>query len=735
MKRILSILMLILPMLGMGQKANPDTVYFEDKQKVTFSLMSNDPDAYKIIEVNYKTANPDISKEWIRYIGSTTVRKIGYFGTIQVRQDGVGYFVSNSNTPDTCMFRYTISNWRSGTDWTTVTIIRKKDLPPPPVVVEPSPEPAPVESPSNTKGPSYTSQSYNWGRTIGNSSKYQYGPKLIKALRSPTGIAEMDSALYMTTGLVEGNSGIMSVKNQIKKEILPPLHGDVGLNMEYMVSDGKRLYIAGFDSYSGDSNTSTRYRSHLNAAVIAVEKDNEYVFKYGTPFHCTWQDNNYKSGIHLRKDNITGLDVDETTLYVYCGTKCYEYDKITGQYKGVVNVPTPTYIAKAVKGSNVLEMTETKVTLNGKVICTTPTSPTVSVYNFIPKDFNDYSTKGSVCFGDNCIWVTDAGNCRVLKYDMQGRYISQIAYLPMNYNCSVDRNNPTRVFAKELEYKVSYPDMTWELVANWNYNLGTEYQPIGKNLVRDFLRDVCTVNGETFAFVEYHDLAREERSPTLMKFTPNGLVPVKRFLAWANVSMTTDGKIVLFEREGTKANFYLDGVLKESVTIPSNSALKGAGKVGYTSDGSFVVYDFENSRKGYHLSWVKGGQVKNAMPYKSISDDSYPYGDFYCVTPRLQYGGGTRVYVLGNKVFVNYLGEFYGASDGGQTNLWFMYENGVFVKRVGMTVFESNAMDGKDSPRVAAGNSYGGGVVYMEGKIYIITNCEHTSALQWFQIN
>lgn len=656
-----------------------DTVWLSGTNKVSFKVAPTQ--LYFVnCSLQYNTA-------------TTSVRTISGVGKVLFKPDGSGYIIPIS-TFKNGSFTY----YAKGCKLTQRELIFSTYVAPPKDTIKPS------------SGASYISAAYNWGRTIGNNGLKQYGSEQIRALRTPTGIAELNGFLYMTTGLVEGNSGIMKVKDGLRTEILPPINHDINLNTTHIVSDGQMLFVAGFDSYGA-----------ISSAVIGIKNDAEYIFSSGKSFKCQWQDNPYKSGIHINVGRVTGLDVDATTLYIYVGTKCYQYNKVTGALISIVNVSTPTYISKAVSGANSLEMTSTQVTLNGKVILTTPTSPKVTNYNFIPKDFNTYETKGSVCFGTNCFYVTDAGNCRVLRFDMNGQYLDQIAYLPMNYNCSIDKTNPSRVFAKELEFKVEYPSMKWTLVNNWS----SVYQYAGDNLVWYYLKDVVTTSQGTLSIVRLAN----NRDHDLVQLTDKGIVKIKSYEH--PISLSQDGKVIYKLDVNGKSNFYIDGVLKESV-----NQINGSGYIGLTSDGHFIVYDNSKST-GNHLYWIKGGQVKSAMPTINLSQSQaqakpFQYSGSYPIDPNVEYAGGTQVYTIGNRVFVNYVGEFFGGS-GGQTNLWWEFTGGTFVKRVGMTSWEAEAMDGNQAPRLAAGNSYGGGVVFVNGKTYIITNCEHTGALQWFE--
>jgi hypothetical protein len=82
---------------------------------------------------------------------------------------------------------------------------------------------------------------------------------------------------------------------------------------------------------------------------------------------------------------------------------------------------------------------------------------------------------------DSSFWIGDPGNARLLHISSTGTYIEQISFLRWLYHVAADHNNPTRVFADNLEYSVDYtqplvpgdPDPSlggngsWKLVRNW----------------------------------------------------------------------------------------------------------------------------------------------------------------------------------------------------------------------------------------------------------------------------
>lgn len=693
--------------------ARPDTIYFGDG-KTTFSLLANDQNAYKITEYSTQSSKG----VWNRWVGNaTTVRKVGYFGSLLLRTDGVGYFIPNSNTPNQLLIHYTISDWSSGTNQTSVVLIRNAT------------EPEPTD-------PEPTTPSYTWHGGIGNSSALDYGPTKFKGLRSPTGIAENNGYLYFTKGFVEGNSPIAKtlISNPTAQiEVDRPLNNDFVLEGVSVCSYGGIVYMVGFDPHGSMDNGG--YSSKIDCAIIGYDKnDQQITFSSGKSIKCTFQDNAYKSAIGVITNNPSArprkIKADATYLYVYHSNYIRKYNRITGAFVNQTN-----YSTQNIDEENGLIMSKTAVTYYGKLICSAQTGPKVDNYTFTPYDFTTYVQKGSVLVAsDGTLWVVDAGNSRILHYTSTGIYINQIAYVPMNYNCSVDKNNPERVFAAGMEYKITYPSLKWELVANWTYGLNSAYL-LPEN-TRNFLRCVHTVNGETFGLVDscFNDDGQDVRVPVKMKFTSSGLKFVKKYDAFASVSFDANGNEYLWESSrnvGQLATLYKNSNRLQSVTITKESALNiDNAYTNVTSDGYLVVFNPNKDHTGFHLSWVKDGKiVYNAMPSVIGSGQKYPPGDAFEIGQNVEYGGGHEVYVVGTKVFVKYIGEFFGGS-GGQTNLFFVYENGKLIYNGGIVSWQTSG----ENPQQMAGNSFSGGVVFKDGAYYYFYNCEHTGAIQCFVI-
>ena len=100
---------------------------------------------------------------------------------------------------------------------------------------------------------------------------------------------------------------------------------------------------------------------------------------------------------------------------------------------------------------------------------------------------------------DGTFWVGDAALSRLLKFGTDRRYLDQIAFLPGIYNMTVDRNDPTRVFAEYTEYAVDYAQplaQGWRLARFFGDSpeLTMDHRQWGSGFI-----DVATLgNGKTY---------------------------------------------------------------------------------------------------------------------------------------------------------------------------------------------------------------------------------------------
>lgn len=717
MKKFSILVYIILGMLTNSTLSlhSQDTIYLNGTNRVDFALN-------RTINTYWVNCNQSYAP------ASTTVRSLASIGKFLVKADGSGYIIPISGYKGVWKFYIPTC----GLLERSVTFTTK------PVIVTPPP--------TNVF-------SYEWKGAIGNTSSIDWGPTKIKGLRSATSVAEMGGNLYVTTGFGERTGSLLkiSITNPTTSKPIPGRNGDISLEGVCVASDDSRVYMVGFDPHAYDVNGGTGYSSKIDCAVVAYDiNDKEVLFQYGQKTSCTIQDNPYASLIAVIRNDTNQrplkITVDNQYLYVYTKANIKKYDKLTGLYLSM-SANTETALSTFTRNGVTITMTTASVTYNGKVLCSAQTSSKVDNYNYSTKDINHSKTKGSVYIGsDGSFWVCDVGNSRILHYSSAGTYINQIAYVPMNYNCSVDRNNPTRVFAGVLEYKVSYPSLSWELVANWSYGLHPSYLPI-PNIYENtagFMRGVVTIGAETFAILDsvvvYYNADGSKgtlRYPCKFKLTTAGAKRVKVFDMFANIYLDKQGNdywLTYNENIGEQNKLYRNGVL--IYTAPKitdkSASYRGNGGFVYTSDSTLILYNGEkNSTTNYHLEFHKNGVTPRCISL--VSENRFPQGDTFCIYSN---GGSPASRSISN---CNDITVFMYSGEGfmnGQTTKLFIYKAGKHYKTIGKTYTEAVQASGtNDGPKEYAGNAREGDLVNVNGTYYYFFNDEHGGALQCFIIS
>lgn len=562
---------------------------------------------------------------------------------------------------------------------------------------------------------------YSWVGNVYNSSGLSFGEKKFKGLRSIRCVTELNGHLYFSVGYPEGHSGINKTlySNPVERiEVMKPYAGGFVAEITSMVTIGDKIYCAGFDPFAyADDNG---YSSQLDCMVFSIDKtDNEVILKNGVSVRCTYQDATapYKSVISIKKNDkgkkpvrIMYDKIDNTITIDHSDFTYSQYD-LQGAFIG-----SGVYDKSLIKISaiSILEQ-ETTVVKNNE---------------YCPYDFNTneflYSEYKA---NDGTYWICDVGNCRVLNLTSNGTYIREIHYLPMNYNCSVDRNVPTDVYAGLLKFKYNYSTKKTVLVANYKVGLPSEF--ICKDMNNQPFRNVVTYKGTTYATInKIHSDGTQQ--PFLVKLTDK-VELIQGYRYWANIFLDKLTNVWELYYNGDTYTLLKNDVVQWSILPDDNTALSSDKAVSFTitDDGHCVIFCPHKSHLGYHLTWIKDGKVVyNAMPSVQVADNvrEYPTGDAFAVNEQIQYAGAENVWTCDNKVFVKYIGEFFGGS-GGQTNIFFVYENGKLLLRGGKTNW--NTIEGEE----AAGNAKSGDVVKVDGKYYFWNNCEHSGALQYYVID
>ncbi|RZM28494.1 MAG: hypothetical protein EOO88_08765 [Pedobacter sp.] len=87
----------------------------------------------------------------------------------------------------------------------------------------------------------------------------------------------------------------------------------------------------------------------------------------------------------------------------------------------------------------------------------------------------------------------------MLQYDVNHNYLQTVSYVVSSRSCTVDINDPTRVFADALEYQVDYSKVvsdinhSWKLVYNWS-------KGVDLNLFGQYDQVATLPNGYTYGF-------------------------------------------------------------------------------------------------------------------------------------------------------------------------------------------------------------------------------------------
>jgi hypothetical protein len=705
--------------------AAPDTVKLSDTNTVGFSLLQNDRGT-KIVVSHYVING-------VRYLPSNSSRVIRNFGTILIKTNGTGSF-KPAVSVTSGLVNYTIKDSRGRVSSSRLVFIT-------PAVVPPV-TPAPVAF------------SYSWKGNIGNTGDSSWGTYKFKGLRAPTSLAELNGFLYVTTGFTEGNGPIFKTllsNPKIKYEVGRSPNGyDKMLEGTWGVSDGTKYYMVGFDPFGYTANGGTGYTSKIDCAIVAYDiNDNLVNFSAGTSFSNSLQDIPYSSGIVVTRNDSTQkpkrLEVDANYLYVYTKDSVKRFNKITGARVSASAYTAPAGVISTYTRNGVtITMTASSIVYNGVTLATAYNSPAINNYKYVPRDFNFHKYQGCVYIAtDGTFWVIDAGNGRILHYNNAGVYINQVAYVPMNYNCSVDRNDPTRLFAGFLEYKITYPNLTWELVNNWSYNINSNYRPRGtyENAV-NVLRNVVTTSSGTFGLLDSVILYEgySMAYPCKVKLTSTGLVRTKSYDAFENVwfDLNGDEYIAVCGNElGSRNTLYKNGVQVEQspiITTESASYLDDGG-FAVTSDGHYVVFNnMNNAKANYHLEWIKNGVVvSRAAQSIAGSQSSYPTTDRFMVDGVGGLPASKKISVVDSIVVFMYSGEGF---QNAQTTKLHIYKNRQFSRIIGKTYAEAVTASGTtNSPKEFAGNSFAGDLVKVSGKYYYFFNDEHGGALHCFIIN
>ncbi len=384
------------------------------------------------------------------------------------------------------------------------------------------------------------------------------------------------------------------------------------------------------------------------------------------------------------------------------------------------------------------------------------TDPNVSTAKLYLSDDTTIKETGLSFTADGSIWVIDAGNYRLLRYNSSQQYAEQLMWIPNNYSPWVDQNNPTRVFAQFLEFSVDYSKAetytpgAWALTKNWRAMIPAAYFQ-RNNLLQNIqiegsLRTVTTFsgnsnpalnNGRTYALTLIWG-----GGYAVVELPPSGQLRFTGQTFSGAVSLGKDGSIYTSEQGATNyvlskrpltgfdaSNNPIWGSSATVVSVPTGANdpvnhFGGSTPYALADDGTVVVFDnnkiANGAGYGYHIGTIPAGasyfKTQNALATHLLYEGPYPLNGQYDIGNGVNYGGSTLISAAGNIAFWQYRGE---AWKDAQTNFWHMIHipTGLNVGMFGKSALYSNQTG--DWAGNAGNVYYGVSTFGPDGNVYV----------------
>lgn len=638
---------------------------------------------------------------------------------------------------------------------------------------------------------------YTWTANIGNNSRVDTGQHKIRGLATPYSAVECGNFIYFAKGHSEGNSPIFKVKKGDVNYNIPVREsgcGDHDMHTEFSATDGVRIYFAGYDAWSGywnPNNPPTDTNSRVTSLIYAINlsDDKDYIFTNGkTTKGSLAQCNTYSAAGLIYDDKAmkpTGLAVMTNGNYIYsthlgkAQIRCY--NKLSGAQIGIYNIAlgkitiegnylygvlgnsvrkylinsngTLTYQNLAIAVNNPIDIS----VKNGRILVLDGVTMQIRAFNtdgvslwvfgklngykgnskveidrFGFTDFGTTNFKGYITqLNDGSFWLGNSTNAENLHFTTNRTFIEKISYLPTNYNCGVDKNS-TKVSASYL----IYDGITGNLTHNFSGRIPFKYSYVNN---RDIFSSMATLNGKTFALLNYYPLAptQDEKVTTIVELTDTGLRYTNIFLdEYRKYNLESNGDLVYYEGDywGTSGTASImkrtfNGVsISEPITLytfpmSASNPFYGCTNSGANSKGIIFAEHYNN--KGYHYGKVgqNGWQWQTSKSMPSGYNGDFPKDGRFDATDEVQYAGWCN-YVVDSLSVWNYIGEFY---RGNQANIWNLYfDNGLMLMQLGMTGPQSEAYSKtSEAPREAAGNMLGAGMIKI-GSDYYLFYCDES---------
>lgn len=589
---------------------------------------------------------------------------------------------------------------------------------------------------------------YTWEGVIGNNSDSMTGATVQVDFSPIYGIAMVGKKAYTCSDYAERQPAQAAFDTSNRHQKIN-LFSRNGTNQEtrFVATDGTNVYWAGFDPFS-----SGWCKNFVFATKVT---DNSYTsFSSGVSLQMV-RGINYTSVIDYINDvnaTPTGMAVQQTGRYLFVShgnlNQLRVLDKTSGSLVQTISITNPKGLAID-KNDNLWVISDsntvTKYTVNSNgtltsiiklsglisplalavspdnntlVICDGGASqqlkafknnngaalwtygqkggymvsPNVTTDKFYFSDVSGGIKRSYIAFQqDGSFWVGDAGNYRSLHYAANRTYLNQIMYLPHFYNVSVDKNNPKRVFAEFLEFKIDYSkplagsNGSWTLVKNWRAALPADYFKSNGDIgtIR-VLRSVVTLgNGRTYSLTYKVSTSKwalvELPSTGVIRLTgvelDYGVYDINAYGALNQYKKSSLGNQWLSSplTGFDSKNNPVWGAASITAVTPADPNVWNANPPGEQTTSGLII-GFDNSHadfgKGnnFHIGGVKKGSSKwlwrTAKNTTVTYAGQYPDDGAYDIGNNVVYGGGSAT-IMGNNIFWNYHGEFW---KNGQTN-------------------------------------------------------------------
>jgi len=369
---------------------------------------------------------------------------------------------------------------------------------------------------------------------------------------------------------------------------------------------------------------------------------------------------------------------------------------------------------------------------------------------------------------DGSFWLGDALDNRHLHFSTDGREVmDRIAYLPATYRVAVDRDEPERVFAQFLEYRVDYTQaapLSWTLVRNWRSGMSRDFLPAGPvDTNAGIQRPLLLANGKTYATA--FNFARNLNE--VVELDPvRGLRPTGVMLPFGTRMYA--GGVLRYEGHGdgdcgdpcTVYERPLNGFDGDAVPVwgPPKVIAQVPGRAGVdpvhtTLDANYLnetaipetrnhrLISFNPARTGgFHLgAALRGGSgwLWRSSPTGPFTTTPGPQGTldiegrgghfpidnaglgYAEPMPPLSYAGGS-VDAVGNLIVFSYPGEGWNGAEASQFLLY--DESGAMLGQFGTPGYP--AINRRTAVPGFAGNPYSISLVSADGSTYLYVNDE-----------